>query len=433
MHSDVKDKLVFWGRILAIFTSEMLDYNIMKKQDMGKPKSKVFTPGKIGNLELHNRTIRAGCFEGLSPDAAPSDALIEHHRKIAAGGIGMTTVSYCAASRDGVAFSNEMWMREEIVPGLKRLTDAIHQEGADASIQIGHCGFFANKSAAGTTPIGPSRKFCLFRYSICRPMTEADMERVRDDFGKAAAMAKRAGFDAIEIHAGHGYLLSQFLSPWTNHRKDQYGGSLENRLRFPAAVIKHVREVVGTGYPILVKMNVDDGFKGGLTIDEAVQIAKRFEAEGASALVPSCGFTARTSFFMMRGQVPLWEYIKSEKNPVTKLGMMFFGRFIVKEFPYHELFLLDQARRIKEAVKIPVIYIGGVCSLDNMDRVMQEGFQFVQIGRAVLRDPDVIKKMQSGEVSSVDCDHCNRCVAEMAVKGIACTSQTEGFRRKEYK
>ena len=403
------------------------------QQTAEKSKSKVFTPGKIGNLELRNRIIRSGCFEGMCPHATPSDALIEHHRKVAAGGIGMTTVAYCAPSRDGLSFGHEMWMREEIIPILKRLTDAVHKEGAAASIQIGHCGFFANKGAIGKTPIGPSRKLCLFRYSICRAMTEDDIKRVREDFGKAAKMATQAGFDAVEIHAGHGYLLSQFLSPWTNSRKDQYGGSLENRLRFPASVIKHVREVVGPGYPILVKMNCEDGFKGGLTIDEAVQVAKRFETEGASALVPSCGFTARTSFYMMRGQVPILEYVKSEKNLVTKIGMALFGRFIVKEVPFKELFLFDQAKRIKDAVKIPVAYIGGVCSVDNMDKAMKEGFEFVQIGRATVRDPNVVKKMQSGEITAIDCDHCNRCVAEMAATGVVCSAETKGFKRKEYK
>jgi 2,4-dienoyl-CoA reductase-like NADH-dependent reductase (Old Yellow Enzyme family) len=313
---------------------------------------------------------------------------------------------------------------------LKRLTDAVHKEGAAASIQIGHCGFFANKSETGKTPIGPSRKLCLFRYSICRAMNEADIERVRGDFGKTAKMAIAAGFDAIEIHAGHGYLLSQFLSPWTNNRSDQYGGSLENRMRFPASVIKHVREVVGPDYPIFIKMNCEDGFKGGLTIDEAVQVAKRFEAEGASMLVPSCGFTARTSFYMMRGNVPIWDYVKSEKNPLTKMGMALFGRFIVKEVPFKELFLFDQAKRIKDAVKIPVACIGGVCSIDDMDKAMQEGFEFVQIGRATIRDPNVIRKMQSGEITRSDCDHCNRCVAAMAAQGVVCVSETKGFLRK---
>ena len=236
-------------------------------------------------------------------------------------------------------------------------------------------------------------------------------------------MAIAAGFDAVEIHAGHGYLLSQFLSPWTNSRKDQYGGSLENRLRFPVSVIKHVREIVGPGYPILIKMNCEDGFKGGLTIDEAVQTAKSFESAGASMLVPSCGFTARTSFYMMRGSVPIWEYVKSEKNPITKAGMALFGRLIVKEVPYQALFLFDQAKRIKAAVNIPVAYIGGVCSVADMDKAMQAGFEFVQIGRATIRDPNVIRKMQSGEITGVDCDHCNRCVAAMAAQGVECVSK----------
>jgi 2,4-dienoyl-CoA reductase-like NADH-dependent reductase (Old Yellow Enzyme family) len=384
---------------------------------------KVFTPGKIGNLELRNRTIRSGCFEGLCKDATPGKALIEHHRRIAAGGIGMTTVAYCAVSRDGAAFGHEMWMREEIIPILRQLTEAVHKEGAAASIQLGHCGFFANKKATSQTPIGPSRKLCLFRYSICREMNEIDIKRIEEDFKKAVRMAIRAGFDAVEIHAGHGYLLSQFLSPWTNHRKDEYGGSLENRLRFPVSVIKLVREEAGPGFPVIIKMNCEDGFKGGLSIDEAVVAAKKFEEAGASMLVPSCGFTARTAFYMMRGAVPIREYIKSEANLFTKTGMALFGRLAVKEYPFKELFLFDQAKRIKEAVKIPVAYIGGVCSIDGMKKAMEAGFEFVEIGRATIRDPNAIKKMASGEIFKVDCDHCNRCVAAMAASGVSCPSQ----------
>jgi 2,4-dienoyl-CoA reductase-like NADH-dependent reductase (Old Yellow Enzyme family) len=394
---------------------------------------RIFTPASIGNLELRNRIIRSGCFEGMSPHATPSDELIEHHKSVAAGGAAMTTVSYCAVSRDGVAFSHEMWMRKEIVQHLKKLTDAVHKKGAAASIQLGHCGFFANKSASGKHPIGPSRKLCLFRYSICREMTATDMQRVKNDFARAAKMAVEAGFDAVEIHAGHGYLLSQFLSRWTNKRKDEYGGSLENRLRFPSSVIRHVRDAVGKDYPVIVKMNVDDGFKNGLHIEEAVEAAKCFEEAGASALVPSCGFTARTSFYMMRGQVPIREYIRSEKNPFMKTGMALFGRFIVKELPFKELFILEQAKRIKDAVKIPVIYIGGVCSLDNMNTLMQEGFEFVQVGRAIIRDPAFVKKLQAEEITATDCDHCNRCVAEMADKGLICTSMQKGLKTKVYK
>lgn len=403
------------------------------KSITGKSVSKVFTPGTIGNLTLRNRVIRSGCFEGLCPDSTPGAELTEHHRKLAAGGIGMTTVAYCAVSKDGVAFGHEMWMREEIVPVLKQLTNAVHKEGAAVSIQLGHCGFFANKSVIGKRPIGPSRKFCLFRYSICRAMNDEDIERVRNDFCKAAGMTVRAGFDAIEIHAGHGYLLSQFLSPWTNRRKDRYGGSLENRVRFPASVISAVRKVVGPDFPILVKMNCEDGFNGGLTIKEAVQVAERFEAEGASMLVPSCGFTARTSFYMMRGQVPLREYIRSERNLITRVGMAVFGKFIVREYPFKNRYLLEPAKRIKDAVKIPVAYIGGICSLDDMNVVMNEGFEFVQVGRMTVMYPEIVMKMVAGEVTTVDCDHCNRCVAEMAGHGVTCTSIGKGFKYKEYR
>ncbi len=381
---------------------------------------KVFIPGHIGNLILRNRIIRSGCFEGMCLDAAPGRALIEHHRRVAAGGVGMTTVSYCAVSQDGVAFSHEMWMREAIIPALHQLTDAVHQEGAAVSIQLGHCGFFANRSVIGSIPIGPSRKFCLFRYSICRTMNELDMQRVIVDFGRAARMAVKAGFDAIEIHAGHGYLLSQFLSPWTNHRHDKFGGPLENRLRFPVSVIKHVREIVGPDYPVLVKMNCEDGFRGGFTIDEAVTAAARFAEAGASLLIPSCGFTARTSFYMMRGHVPIMEYVRSEKNLLTRLGMALFGRFIVRAYKYEPLFLFKAAKLIKEAVNIPVAYVGGVTSADDMSTVMEAGFDFIQVGRASIKDPDFVKKIQSGTITSVACDHCNRCVASMAAGGVKC-------------
>ena len=396
-----------------------------------KTQPKVFTPGKIGSLQLRNRTIRAGCFEGLCPNATPGEALLKHHQAVAHGGIGMTTVSYCAVAKDGAAFGHEMWMRPEIMPNLKKMTDAIHAEGAAASVQLGHCGFFANKSATGCTPIGPSRKFCMFRYSISRAMSEDDMNRVREDFGKAAQMARQAGFDAIEIHSGHGYLLSQFLSPWTNSRKDQYGGSLENRMRYPASVIQHVRKVMGSDFPILVKMNTEDCFKGGLTVDESVQVAKRFEEAGASALIPSCGFTARTSFHMMRGGLPMWEYIKYDKNYINKIGMGLFGKLILKRVDFKEMFLFDQSKRIMHAVKIPVVYVGGVCSIDNMAQAMNEGFEFVELGRATIKDPNIVNKMISGEVTATDCDHCNKCVAEMSSpNGVKCVCNELALAKK---
>jgi 2,4-dienoyl-CoA reductase-like NADH-dependent reductase (Old Yellow Enzyme family) len=387
---------------------------------------KAFTPGKIGNLQLRNRIIRAGCFEGMCQEGSCSDSLIEHHRAVARGGAAMTTVAYCSVAQEGRAYGHEMWMREAVLPDLKRLTDAVHNEGAAVSVQLGHCGYFASEADTGYKPIGASRKFNLFRLSFPQVMTENDINAVTEQFAAAAIMAKEAGFDAVEIHSGHGYLLSQFLSPYTNKRNDLYGGPLENRLRFPATVIRRVREVVEPGYPVLVKMNLTDGIKGGLEIDEAVEIARRFEAEGASALVPSCGFTAKTPLMMLRGNVPTLDMVAVQKDWLKKIGLLLFGSFMVQHYKYEDLFLMQDALKILRAVKIPVVLIGGVCSVADLDTAMNAGFEFVEIGRAIIRDPDIVNKWQRGEMLASDCDHCNRCIPEMDRGGVKCVYGIKG-------
>jgi 2,4-dienoyl-CoA reductase-like NADH-dependent reductase (Old Yellow Enzyme family) len=384
--------------------------------------SNIFTPTKLGGLKLRNRVMRAGCFEGMCQNGAVTPALIEHHRRVAQGGVGLTTVAYCSVSYDGRAFGHEMWMRSEIVPDLRRLTDAVHTEGAAVSLQIGHCGFFSNPREIQKRPLGASPKLCLFRLSICQQMTQADIDEKIADFARTASLAKEAGFDALEIHAGHGYLLAQFLSPWTNWRTDAYGGSLENRLRFPLAVIRAVRQAVGPEFPLLVKMNQEDGFPGGLTLDEAVQVAQAYETVGVNALVPSCGFTARTPLYMMRGDVPTREMARNQEQWLLRLGMTLFGRFMVQHYRFEPLFLLEGARRIQQAVQIPVVYIGGVLSLKDMEKAMEEGFGFLQVGRAIIRDPDFVNHLQSGEVTVSDCDHCNRCIASMDAGGVYCVT-----------
>jgi len=394
----------------------------------GLSAGKAFTPGTLGTLALRNRIIRAGCFEGMCQEGRVTPALIEHHRRVAAGGTAMTTVAYCSVSFDGRAFGHEMWMREEIVPGLRELTDAVHREGAAASIQLGHCGFFASPTEIGCRPLGASTKLCLYRLSRCEAMTKAQIEAKIVDFVRAAQLARQAGFDAVEIHAGHGYLLSQFLSPWTNHRRDRYGGSLENRLRFPAAAIRGVREALGPDFPVLVKMNQRDGMRGGLELDEAVEIARCYEREGASGLVPSCGFTAKTPLYMMRGHVPTREMARNQHQLLTRMGMLLFGRFLVQTYPFEPLFLLEGAVRIRQAVTIPVVYVGGVLSLDDMERVMQAGCDFLEVGRAIVKDPDFVKKLRAGILTRSDCDQCNRCIATMDAGGVTCVTMEGGGR-----
>jgi 2,4-dienoyl-CoA reductase-like NADH-dependent reductase (Old Yellow Enzyme family) len=389
--------------------------------------SVVFTPVRIGGLRLQNRLMRAGCYEGLARGGRLTDELVAHHARLASGGFAMTTLGYCAVAADGRGFPDELWMSPDLARDLVRFTSAVHAEAAAASIQLVHCGFFSSPSVIGRRPLGASPKLCLYRGAVCTEMTEGEVEEKTQDFARSARLARDAGFDAVELHAGHGYLLSQFLSPWTNRRRDRYGGPLENRLRFPSAVVRRVREAVGPGFPVLVKMNVSDGFRGGLGIDEAIAVARGLEAAGASALVPSCGFTARTSLYMMRGNLPIREMAANQATLAGRLGTRLFGRLIVPRYPFRPLFLLGDARRIRAAVRIPVLYVGGALSLSDMETVIGEGFDMVQAGRATVRDPALPRRLRSGEVTGSDCDHCNRCIAAMEAGGVACVSETLGL------
>jgi 2,4-dienoyl-CoA reductase-like NADH-dependent reductase (Old Yellow Enzyme family) len=387
----------------------------------------VFQPGKLAGLELKNRVIRAGCFEGMCQGGQVTDELIEHHRRVVAGGVAMTTVAYCAVSHDGRAFDHELWMRKEISPDLIRLTDAVHREGAAASIQLGHSGFFTSSAVIGKRPLGASAKFCMFTRSYCREMGRSDIEEKVRAFANAALLAKEAGFDAVEIHAGHGYLLSQFLSPWTNRRKDEFGGKLKNRLRFPLQVIEKTKEKLGSNFPVLVKMNQLDGMHGGVALEDAIEIAQALEGAGASALIPSAGFTSKIPFLMLRGNLPVKEMSQNQEGWLNRAGLSLFGRFLVPEHPYRPLFQLEGAKRIREAVGIPVIYIGGVESLGGMIEARAAGFEFVQVGRATIQDPGFVNKLRAGEITRSDCDHCNRCVAAMDAGGVYCVSNEAGF------
>jgi 2,4-dienoyl-CoA reductase-like NADH-dependent reductase (Old Yellow Enzyme family) len=382
---------------------------------------KLFSPARLGGLALRNRVIRTACFEGMSPGGAPSDALVEHHRRIAAGGTAMTTLAYCSVSKDGRTFDNQILMDEAVEASLSRLAAAVHAEGGAVAIQLGHSGDFSSRAATGSTPVGPSRRFNLYGLAWARAMEEDDLTRVAGDFGRAAAIAVRAGVDAIELHAGHGYLLSQFLSGHTNRRADRYGGPLENRLRFPLEVLAAARGAVGASTPILVKMNLCDAVRGGLTVDEAVPAARAFEGGGASALVLSGGFvSARSCLYMLRGGVPTREMARAQPGVLRKIGLNLFGRLFVARTPYEELFFLEDALRIRAAVGIPLVLLGGVASRAGMERAIASGFDFVALGRALIRDPDFTDKVRRGEIDASDCDHCNRCVAEMAGGGVRC-------------
>jgi 2,4-dienoyl-CoA reductase-like NADH-dependent reductase (Old Yellow Enzyme family) len=391
------------------------------------PTRQVFTPFKLNSLELRNRFIRSAAFEGMTQGGKPSEELIEYHRKVSAGGVGMTTVAYAAVSASARTYGHQLSMVQSgIEQGLRRLTDAVHHEGAAASIQLGHCGYFASPAVTGMKTIGASRVFNLYGQSWPRPMTEKDMIDVAEDFARAAVRSRSVGFDAVEIHAGHGYLISQFLSPYTNRRRDRWGGSLENRFRFAGLVVRTVREAMGSDFPILVKMNLTDGFKGGLELDESVEIAKMFEREGVDALIPSGGFVTKTSLYMLRGDVPFKEFYEGQTTLTKKLGILMMGKVLIKEFPYRDTFFLDEARQIRQAVDIPLVLVGGLRKLDDMERCCaEEGFELLALARPLIIEPDLIDRMERGETTASKCEPCNKCVGVMDKGGIHCPRADE--------
>ena len=269
--------------------------------------SSLFTPYKLGPVTLRNRTVRSAAFESMGRHFGPTEQLKEYHVSVARGGVGMTTLAYAAVCRSGLSFDKQLWLRPEIVPGLRGITDAVHREGAAAGIQIGHCGNMTHLTTAGQIPIGASTGFNLYAYTPVRGMRKDEIAQVARDFGKAVHTAHDAGFDSVEVHAGHGYLISQFLSPYTNHRKDEYGGTLENRMRFMRMCLTEVMEAAAkTGTAVLVKHNMYDGFKGGIEIPESIAIAREIERFGVDGIVLSGGFVSKAPMAVMRGLIPIY-------------------------------------------------------------------------------------------------------------------------------
>lgn len=387
---------------------------------MSSSDSILFTPYKLGPITLRNRSIRAAAFEGMCPGNSCSEDLINYHQSVAAGGIGMTTVAYAATDRSGLSFPHQLWLRKEEVPKLRVLTDAVHKEGAACSIQIGHCGNMAKSSITGSRPLAPTSRINLYGPTFPRAMKERDISEVVSSFGKAVHLAREAGFDAVEVHAGHGYLISQFLSPYTNHRRDTYGGSLENRARFMKLVMREVRKAAGNDMALVVKTNMSDGFKGGMEEDECLQVAGMLEQEGADALVLSGGFVSKAPMYVLRGEMPVKILAHYMENPMMKVFIRLLGNSLIKKVPFQEGYFLENAKKFRAQLKLPLIYVGGLNSYEMIEEVLDSQFEMVAIARALIKDPDFILKLFQAHYTKTTCDTCNYCIAVMYTNKMAC-------------
>ena len=384
-----------------------------------------FAPATLGPVTLRNRILKAATFEGMTREHVVSDRLIAFHRTMAAGGVGMTTVAYCAVSPEGCGTPNEIILSRDAVPGLQRLADAVHAEGAAVSAQIGHAGAVA--AATGHKGLSPSPLFSPLAMRRTRAVTTDDIARITADFAAAATIVADGGFDAIEIHLGHGYLPSEFLSPKLNKRTDQWGGSLENRARFPRQIVQAVREAVGDRVAVLAKLNMADGVPGGLWLDESVPVAQLLEADGClDAIELTGGSSLQNPMYLFRGEAPVREMAVAMPKAIRPAFKLLGGRFL-PSYPYEEAYFLPYARQFREALTLPLVLLGGINRRDTIDRAMADGFDFVAIGRGLLREPDLVTKLASGASDESLCVHCNKCMPTI-YKGTHCVLVPEADR-----
>jgi len=399
----------------------------------------LFTPYKLGPVTIRNRVIRSAAFESMGGDNFnPSQLLKDYHVSVAKGGVGMTTLAYAAVNRGGISFKKQIWLRDEIVPELRDITDAVHAEGAAVGVQIGHCGNMTHWSTAGVFPVGASRGFNIYSPTFVRKLSRKECVDVARDFGKSVEVAHNAGFDSVEVHAGHGYLISQFLSPYTNHRHDEYGGSLENRMRFMNMCLDEVVEKAGKyNMAVLVKHNMEDGFKGGVQIPESIEIAKEIQRHGVNAIVLTSGFVSKAPMAVMRGKIPTktMAHYMTVKSLPAKIVVGLIGDLLIKQYDYEECYFLENARKFREVLDLPLIYVGGLVSREGIERVLDEGFECVQIARALVNDPGFVNKLKAGDMKTRSgCDHRDYCMARMySDKMICCHNCKEEIPDKIWK
>ena len=385
-------------------------------------ENRIFQEAHIGPLTLRNRTIRSAAFESMCPGHEPSQMLYDYHTSVARGGVGMTTVAYAAVEESGLSFDRQLVMRPEIIPGLRRLTEGIHKEGAAAGIQLGHCGNMSHKEICGCIPVGASTGFNLYSPTLVRGLRRDELPALAKNFGRAVNLAREAGFDSVEIHCGHGYLIEQFLNTYFNRRRDEYGGSLENRMRFMTMCMEEVMKAAGNDMAVVVKMNMRDGLKRpGTTIEESIEIAKRLQQLGTHAIVLSGGLVSATPMYVMRGEMPIHTMTHYMDKAWLKYGVRACGKMMVPTVPYQEAFFLEDALRFRQAMPdMKFIYVGGLVAGDKINEVLSQGFEAVQMARSLLNEPDFVNRLKEDPHHRCGCRHSNYCIARMYSVDMAC-------------
>lgn len=388
--------------------------------------SKLFTPYQLGPITLRNRIVRSAAFENMCRGNRPTQQLQDYHVSVARGGVGMTTVAYCAVDLSGVSFDGQLYVHDEIIPDLKKLTDAIHAQGAKASIQMGHCGNMTHFYTCHCMPVSASNGFNLYSPTIHRRLKVSEIKTLVKKFGESVDFARKAGFDCVEIHAGHAYLISQFISPRTNHRRDEYGGCFENRVRFMNEVLEEVMAHAGDDMAIVVKTNMWDDCWRGSDIEEGIKIAKEIAKHKVHGIVLSGGTVSRSPMTILGGAMPnktLAHYMDMKSFWWLKAALNIPGvaPIMMPTSPFKELYFMEKAKRFQQEITdVPLIYVGGVQSGDNCQQIMDEGFELFQIAHVLIKDPDFVKHVQENPHYHAGCGRSNYCVGRMYTIDMKC-------------
>jgi 2,4-dienoyl-CoA reductase-like NADH-dependent reductase (Old Yellow Enzyme family) len=370
----------------------------------------VFEPATLGPVELRNRVVKAATFEGRSPAGQVTADLVDYHLAVARGGVGLTTVAYLAVAPEGRTHAEQIVVGEHSLDGLARLAEVVHETGAKVSGQIGHAGPVANGRSNRARALSASRMPSPLSMQMVHAATDADLARITGQYVATARSLVRAGFDVLELHMAHSYLISSFLAPGLNRRNDGWGGPLENRARLARQVARAVREEVADEVAVTAKVSLDDGFPGGLRGEEALDFARMLEADGTlDGLQLSGGSSLMNPMYLFRGEAPRAEFAAAMPLPV-RWGMRLAGRKVLKQYPFREAYFRDQALRFRSALRLPLMLLGGINRLDTMERAMADGFEFVALARALLREPDLVDRLRSGRQASGACIHCNLCM-----------------------
>lgn len=394
----------------------------------------LFTPGKLGKLNLKNRFIHSATYECMAkPSGAVSDGILKRYNRIAKGETGLIIPGYFFVHPLGKAMKYQMGIHsDEMIPGLKKLVDAVHQEDGKIVFQIAHSGRQTNKATIGQNPMGPS-SVGRDPVNFVKPdvMSEEKIREVIDSFASAAKRAVEAGADGIQLHCAHGYLINQFLSPYFNQRDDQWGGSDENRFRFLKEILTAIKQVVSERYPILVKLNTNDFTpKQGVTPELAVKYSQWLAELGIDGLEVSCGSAIYSFMNMCRGEVPVKEIASTLPwwmRPLVKLSL----NRMAGHYDFEEGYNLEAAKMIKPATgDLSLCLVGGMRSKKAMEEVLEGGLcDFISLSRPFIREPMLVKRMKEGKTESVACESCNKCLA--AVSGnIAVRCYCSGFPKK---